>query len=74
MDHNESKPGTLNTRDWKSIGKSFLLTVIAAAAIAVADWLLKLDLVAVFGKAAPFVAVLVPFVVNFLRRWAGTAK
>lgn len=69
-----SKPGELNTRDWKSIGKSLWITVIAAVAIALADWILKLDLVATFGKAAPFVSVLVPFIVNFLRRWAGTAK
>lgn len=69
-----SKPGVLNTKDWKSIGKSLGLTVIAAVAIALVDWLGNLDLVATFGKFAPYVAVIMPFVVNFLRRWAGTAK
>lgn len=70
----ESKPGTLNTKDWKSIGKSLLLTVIAAVAIALADWLVNLDLVATFGKYAPYIAALVPFAINFLRRWGGTVK
>lgn len=70
----ESKPGELNTRDWKSIGKSLLLTVVAAVAIALVDWLANLDLVATFGKYAPYIAVIMPFIINFLRRWAGTAK
>lgn len=69
-----SNPGELNKTDWKSIGKSLLLTVIAAVAIAIADWIAKLDLVATFGHLAPYVAVVIPFVVNFLRRWAGTGK
>ena len=66
----KSETGTLNAYDWKSLGKSFLLTVAAAGAIFVANWLADLDLVAVFGKAAPYIAVAVPFVVNFLRKFA----
>lgn len=69
-----SKPGVLNAKDWKSIGKSLWITVIAGLAVILADWLLKLDLVAIFGKAAPLAGVIVPFIVNFLRRWGGTAK
>lgn len=67
-----SKPGVLNTKDWKSIGKSLLLTVVAAVALALANWLTNLDLVETFGKAAPYIAAFVPFVINFLRRWGGS--
>lgn len=69
-----SKPGELNKKDWKSMAKSLGLTVIAAVVIVLADWLANLDLVEIFGKYAPYVAVILPMVINFLRRWGGTAK
>ncbi|MCC6447071.1 MAG: hypothetical protein IT215_00085 [Chitinophagaceae bacterium] len=71
---NNSKPGQLNKTDWKSIGKSLVLTLGGVVAIALADWLAKLDLVELFGNLAPYIAVVIPFIINFLRRWGGGTK
>lgn len=69
----KSEVGTLNKTDWKSLAKSLLLTIAAAAAIALADWLGNLDLVTLFGKFAPYIAVIMPFFLNFLRKF-GSGK
>ncbi len=60
-------PFSLDTTGAKKIGKSFLLTVASAGIIALGDFLNLID----FGTYS-YVAVAIPFVLNFLKKWVGT--
>ena len=57
--------GKLDSEGWKKIGKSFLLTLVAAAIAFLADLTNIVD----FGGYSAIAATFIPFVVNFLRKW-----
>jgi len=59
--------GKLDTTGVKKIGKSFLLTVGAAAI----GWIGNSAGVIDYGSSATIIATVLPFVVNFLYKWLG---
>lgn len=59
--------GKLDLTGLKKIGKSFLLTVGAAAI----GWIADSAGVIEYGSAETLVATVLPFVVNFLYKWLG---
>ena len=60
--------GKLDAQGWKSIGKSFLLTIASAAIAFIADLTNVVD----FGGYQNLAVLIIPFVVNFLRKLMGT--
>jgi len=60
--------GKLDIAGWKSIGKSFLITVAGAVIGFIAD----LTGVADFGSYQTILATTLPFVANFLYKLLGT--
>lgn len=63
----QSQSGTLNKKDWKSIGKSLMISVGGAALLALAAWIGNFDWTQL-GKYGVYLAPLAPFVVNFLTK------
>lgn len=59
--------GKLDTAGMKKIGKSFLITVGAAAIGFIANSANIID----YGSASSIVATMLPFIVNFLKVWLG---
>ena len=60
--------GKLDATGFKKIGKSFLLTVGAAAI----GWIGNSTGFIDYGSSATIVATILPFVVNVLYKWLGT--
>ncbi len=60
--------GKLDKVGLKKIGKSFLLT-LAAAAI---GWVGNSTNIIDYGSSSTIIATALPFVVNFLYKWLGT--
>lgn len=59
--------GKLDKTGFKKIGKSFLLTLCAAAIGFIANSADIID----YGSSSTLVATMLPFVVNFLKVWLG---
>ncbi len=62
--------GKINAEGWKKVGKSFLITLAAAGIGFIADLANIIDL----GGYQNLLITLLPFVVNFLRKWLGVYK
>lgn len=60
--------GKLDATGWKSIGKSFLITVAGAAIGFIANLTGIVD----FGSYQTIAATALPFVANTLYKWLGT--
>lgn len=60
--------GKLDATGWKSIGKSFVITVAGAAI----GFIANLTGIADFGDFQTIVATGLPFVANFLYKWLGS--
>lgn len=60
--------GKLDSKGWKSIGKSFVITLGGAGI----GFIANLTGVADFGSMQTVVATLLPFVANFLYKWLGS--
>ena len=61
------KSGKLDPQGAKKIGKSFLISLAGAAVLFIANITTTID----FGTWQPYVAAMLPFVLNFLRKWLG---
>lgn len=59
--------GKLDTDGLKKIGKSFLISLAGAGIIFLGD----LTNISDFGSWQTYLATMIPFVVNFLRKWLG---
>jgi hypothetical protein len=59
--------GKIDMNGWKSVGKSFLITVAGAAIGFIANLTGIVD----FGSYATLAATLLPFIANFLYKWLG---
>lgn len=62
--------GKMNKEGWKKVGKSFLITLVAAAIAFLGDITNVVD----FGGYQNIAITFIPFVVNFLRKWLGEYK
>ena len=59
--------GKLDKEGWKKIGKSFLITLAAAGIAFLGDLTNVVD----FGGYQNLALTLIPFAINFLRKWLG---
>jgi len=59
--------GKLDKEGWKKIGKSFLITLAAAGIAFLGDLTNVVD----FGGYQNLALTLIPFGINFLRKWLG---
>ena len=59
--------GKMDKEGWKKVGKSLLITLIAAGIAFVGDLTNIVD----FGGYQNIALTFIPFVVNFLRKWLG---
>ena len=59
--------GKMDAEGWKKIGKSFLISLIAAAIVFLGDLTNVVD----FGGFQSIAVTFIPFLVNFLRKWLG---
>jgi len=59
--------GKLDKAGLKKLGKSFLISLAGAGIVFLGD----LTNIADFGSWEVYLATLLPFVVNFLRKWLG---
>jgi hypothetical protein len=69
-----SKFLTLDKTDLQKLGKSLLLTIVAAAGVAVASWFDALPTVEDWGAFAPVVGAFAPFVANVIRKLLSTSR
>jgi len=68
MDNEKSEVGSLNIRDWKSLGRGFLITLGGAGATYLIQILTEIDW-STLGSWAPVATVAGAFVINLLRKW-----
>lgn len=66
---NNSQSGSLNIKDWKSIGRGLLITLGGAAASYAIVTLGNIDWSS-FGKYAPVATVIGAALINILRKWS----
>jgi len=59
--------GKLDKEGWKKIGKSFLITLAAAGIAFLGDLTNVVD----FGGYQNLALTIIPFGINFLRKWLG---
>ena len=59
--------GKLDSEGLKKIGKSLLISLVGAGIIFLGD----LTNIADFGSWQTYIATMLPFAVNFLRKWLG---
>ena len=64
----QSPVGTLNTTDWKAIGKGALIAVGGAAATYAVTIIPNIDWTQ-FGPYAPLFTAVASVIVNILRKW-----
>jgi len=62
--------GKLDKEGWKKIGKSFVITLAAAGIAFLGDLTNVVD----FGGYQNIALTLIPFGINFLRKWLGEYK
>jgi len=59
--------GKMNLEGWKKVGKSLLISLVGTGIVFLGD----ITNVADFGSWQTYVATMLPFAVNFLRKWLG---
>jgi hypothetical protein len=74
MPNTTSKFLTLDKTDLQKLGKSLLLSIVAAAGVAVAAWFDALPSAEEWGALAPIIAAFAPFVANVIRKLLSNAK